>query len=300
MIRPPILVAGDLVAIVATARSVDRPSMEAAATTIRSWGFEVAFGNHLFDTCDQFAGKDQLRLEDLQWAFDNPKIKAILCARGGYGTSRILDQINFEKLLQTPKWVCGFSDVTALLCHLHKLNLESIHSTMPLLFKRPEHEGSCQSLKNLLLGESPVLKTKAHVHNQEGQAMGQVVGGNLSILIHLLGTSSELDTDDKILFLEDIDEYLYHIDRMILQLLRAGKLDKLTGLIVGHMTDMNDNEISFGKSAYEIIRSHVRMFNYPVGFAFPLGHDQPNIALPVGRVGQLSVKSDGAELSFKI
>ncbi|MGI9542295.1 MAG: S66 peptidase family protein [Cyclobacteriaceae bacterium] len=298
MIRPPKLVAGDLVAIVATARSVDQQSMRSAAELIRRWGLEVTFGPHLFEVKDQFAGEDQSRIADLQWALNKPEVKAILCARGGYGTTRIIDEINFKTLMSQPKWICGFSDITAISCHLHKHQIESIHGTMPLLFERAGHEASRESLRKLLFGEVTRLEVTTHEFNQPGIASGALVGGNLSILVHLIGTPSELDTINKILFIEDIDEYLYHVDRMMLQLLRAGKLNGLAGLVVGQMTDMNDNKVPFGKTAYEIIRSHVESFNYPVAFGLPIGHDKPNIALPVGRTAKLMVASEGAQLSF--
>lgn len=299
MIRPPDLEAGDLVAIVATARSVERQTMERAAETIRSWGLEVVFGPHLFEVSDQFAGTDKTRVADLQWALDHPDIKAILCARGGYGTTRIIDKINFNTLLNKPKWICGFSDITAILCHLQKLKVEAIHSTMPLLFERTGHEASSESLRGLLFGEAATLEASDHEFNQLGMARGTLIGGNLSILVHLLGTPSEVDTKNMILFIEDIDEYLYHIDRMMLQLRRAGKLDRLLGLVVGQMTDMNDNKIPFGKTANQIVRSHVKSFNYPVAFGFSIGHDKPNMALPVGRVATLEVTSNGSVLSIK-
>lgn len=299
MIRPPNLEAGDLVAIVATARSVERQTMERAGEMVRSWGLEVVFGRYLFEVSDQFAGTDKTRIADLQWALNHPDIKAVLCARGGYGTTRIIDQINFTTLLSKPKWICGFSDITAILCHLHKLKIESIHSTMPLLFERSGYESSSESLRSLLFGQAAPMEVSDHEFNQLGMASGTLLGGNLSILVHLLGTPSEVDTKNKILFIEDIDEYLYHIDRMMLQLLRAGKLDRLSGLVVGQMTDMNDNKIPFGKTANEIVRSHVKSFNYPVAFGFPIGHDKPNIALPVGREATLEVTSNGAVLSIK-
>ena len=298
MIRPPSLETGDLVAIVATARSVSRQSMEAAKELLESWGLEVIFGPHLFEVCDQFAGDDQSRITDLQWALDHPKVKAILCARGGYGTTRVLDRINFQILLSKPKWICGFSDITAILCHLQKLGIESIHSTMPLLFDGTGHEASSESLRQLLFGQATGLERGTHKFNQKGKARGKLLGGNLSILVHLLGTPSEPDFTNKILVLEDIDEYLYHLDRMMLQLVRAGKLNRLAGLIVGQMTDMNDNKIPFGKTAEEIIKSHVKSYDYPVAFGFQIGHDKPNIAIPIGRDADLTITSTGAQLIY--
>lgn len=287
MITPPYLKKGDKIGIAACARKVSMEELEPAITAFKSWGLEVALGKNLFRSQDQFAGTDQERAQDLQAMLDDPSIKAVIGARGGYGTLRIIDQLHFEQFRKQPKWIIGFSDITVLHSHIHKLNIETLHAKMLINFTKDET--SSETLKHALFGELKRHEVPAHVLNRRGTAQGELVGGNLSLLYALTGSVSDLDTHGKILFIEDLDEYLYHIDRMMMNLKRSGKLSSLAGLIVGGMSDMKDNKIPFGKNAEEIIFDTVKEFDYPVCFNFPAGHVDTNLALYLGRNIQLEV-----------
>lgn len=289
---------GDKIAIIATARKITIPETEAAIQCFRSWGLEVMLGKTIGASYNQFAGDDALRLHDLQEMLDNPDIKAIVCARGGYGTTRIIDQVDFSAFRKNPKWVVGFSDVTALHSHIHTLGIESVHAIMPVLFPKPGTASSIESLRRILLGEEMTYTAPAHIFNRSGQGQGQLVGGNLSMLHTLTGTRSDISTDGKILFLEDLDEYLYHIDRMMVHLDRSGKLENLAGLVIGDMSDMHDNTIPFGKTAYEIINEHTGKYHYPVSYGFPVGHEPLNLALVCGREARLEVNEGGTTLVY--
>jgi muramoyltetrapeptide carboxypeptidase len=296
---PPYLKPGDTIGICATARKVFRPNMEEAAKIIESWGFKVKFGKNMFGDVDQFSGTDAERAEDLQHFLDDPEIKAVISARGGYGTMRIVDRLDFTKFKQHPKWIIGFSDITVLHSHiLRNYHVATLHATMPINFKLDLF--STESLRKALMGISLEYKTENEtpVENRSGKTEAPVVGGNLSLLYALQHSESDIVTSGKILFLEDLDEYLYHIDRMILSLKRAGKFHGLKGLIVGQMIKMKDNEILFGKNAEQIIAEHVEEFNFPVCYGFPAGHDIKNYALPFGKTAQLSVEGDVTELKF--
>lgn len=298
IIKPPFLKKNDTIGIVSTARKLQEEDINKALEIFRSWGLKVKTGKYLFNAHHQFAGTDAERLEDIQSMIDDAEIKAIICARGGYGSTRIIDKINFYKLFEKPKWIAGFSDVTAILSQLHNLGIESIHSTMPLLFNLEGNEEALESLRKILFGEEYRITTNPHPLNKAGNASAVMVGGNLSIIAHLIGTGSDVDTQGKILFLEDLDEYYYHIDRMMIQLKRSGKLHALAGLVVGQMTDMKDNSIPFGLSAYEIILEHTKDFNYPIAFDFPIGHVAKNLAIPVTRLAHFEVTNQGSVLSF--
>lgn len=247
---------------------------------------------------NQFAGDDALRLQDLQHMLDDESIKAIVCARGGYGTTRIIDQVDFTKFRKNPKWLVGFSDVTTLHSHIHNLGLETIHAIMPVLFAKEGAAPSVESLRQLLFGEQVSYTSAPHGFNRTGTGVGQLVGGNLSMLHNLTGTHSDIGTEGKILFMEDLDEYLYHIDRMLVHLDRCGKLANLAGLIIGDMSDMHDNAIPFGKTAYEIILEQTGKYNYPVCYGFPVGHEPLNLALVCGREAKLEVTGAGASLRY--
>jgi muramoyltetrapeptide carboxypeptidase len=292
------LQAGDKIAIVSTARKVSQEEMQPAITILKSWGLEVISGDTIGAELNQFAGSDDVRLADLQRMLNDDSVKAILCARGGYGTTRILDKLDFTKFAQNPKWIIGFSDVTALHAHLYKLGFESLHAIMPILFPREGSEDAIESLRKILFGEKISYSAPAHDFNRAGIAEGDLVGGNLSILHTILGTRSDFDYAGKILFLEDLDEYLYHLDRMLVHLDRCGKLENLAGLIIGHMSDMKDNLIPFGKNAYEIIQEHTAKYDYPVCFDFPVGHEAHNLALVCGRKVMLEVTASGSWLRY--
>ncbi|MHC2993069.1 peptidase S66 [Pontibacter sp. HJ8] len=295
MIAP--LQPGDKIAIIATARTISREAIQPAVHILQQWGLEVEVGPSVGATYHVFAGDDALRLQDLQQALDRPEIKAILCARGGYGTTRILDQVDFSHFERHPKWIVGFSDITSLLCHIHSLGIESVHGIMPLLYPTGT-DAALDSLRKVLFGEELQYQTAPHALNRTGLGEGELVGGNLALLHNVSGTRSDFSTRGKILFLEDVDEYLYNIDRMMVHLDRAGKLEGLTGLIVGHFSDMKDNAIPFGKDAYEIIAEHSGRYNYPVCFGFPTGHEPDNLALVCGRKARLEVTESGVKLEY--
>ncbi len=299
MIKPPNLRAGDKIAIVAPAKCINEDAVNEALEIFQQWDLNVVMGQHLFCTFNQFAGKDEQRLVDFQKAIDDPVIKAIFCVRGGYGTTRIIDKINFKSLTKHPKWIIGYSDITALLCHLHNVGVESIHGIMPALFGNKGVEKSIESLRAILYGESISHYVKPFSLNRKGDVRATLLGGNLSLLCHIIGSDSDVIMDDCILFIEDIGEYKYSIDRMMVQLKRAGKLQNLAGLIIGHFTDIKDNEDEFGKSVNEIIYDHVKDYDYPLCFGFPSGHENLNLALPISRKCQLKVDKFGGMLAFK-
>jgi len=295
-IIPPKLQKGDTVCLISTARKIDKNTLDFAVTFIKDMGFEVILGKNLFAEHHQFCGTDAQRANDLQEAINDSNIKAILCFRGGYGSVRILEMVDFTPLIKNPKWIAGYSDVTALHNVLNKLNIASIHSTMPVNF-HTNTEVALGTLKKALFNESIVIDSQsAHTLNQNGSAVGKLVGGNLSMLYSLSGTRYDIDTKDCILFIEDLDEYLYHIDRMMFNLKLSGKLENLKGLIVGGMTDMNDNDTPFGWSAEEIIHNVVKEYNFPVCFNFPAGHIEDNRTLIFGKESKLDVNENGFRL----
>lgn len=299
MIQPAFLKHGDTVCIVAPGRKPDPKSVEASAAIVQSWGLNVTLGDNLIrDSHTYLSGTDAERLIDLQRALDDDSVRAIICARGGYGTTRILDQLDFSKFLKAPKWICGFSDVTALHLKLQMLNVQSIHATMPVQFLPSTFTDSVEGLRNTLFGTHTSLSAKPSPGNRTGTAHGSMVGGNLSLLTDSLGTSTEIQTDNKILVIEEIGEYIYRLDRMLVQLMRAGKLKNLAGLAVGHLTDIKESELPFGETAEQIIRNHTHGFNYPIGFNFPTGHEAPNLPWIEGATGRLMVAANKSTLSF--
>jgi muramoyltetrapeptide carboxypeptidase len=300
MITPAFLKPGDTVGIVATARKVIPSEVEPAIKTIESWGLTVVCGNHLYAEENQFAGSDGLRAADLQQMLDNAEIKAIICARGGYGTVRIIDKPDFSAFEKHPKWIVGYSDITVLHSHIHRhLGIETLHATMTLNFPVDgSPSSSVEALRKVLFGETPDYQFKPGLFSRNGHERGLVVGGNLSILCSLSGTTSDIETEGKILFIEDLDEYLYHIDRMMMNLKRSGKLDRLAGLVVGGMSQMRDNTVPFGKTAEEIIADSVKEYKYPVLFGFPAGHQEENLPLILGREAVLDVNTGAGNLTF--
>ncbi len=286
--QPQNLQKGDIVAIVATARKINRKDLQFAVELLEKWGLNVVFGKTIGLECDQYAGEDMDRITDFQQALDDDSIKAIWCARGGYGTVRIIDEIDFSKFVTNPKWVIGFSDPTVLHSHLHTLGVQTLHAIMPITVENAT-DAAKKSLRNGLFGIKNNYQIEAHSSNKKGSGEGELVGGNLSVLYSLLGSKSAIKTDGKILFLEDLDEYLYHIDRMMMNLKRNGYLNKLKGLVVGGLTKMHDNTIPFGKNAKEIILDAVSDYNYPVCFDFPAGHMRDNRCLTFGKTVTLKV-----------
>lgn len=296
-ILPPYLQKGDKVAIVCTARKFSVEEAQPAIALLESWGLEVVLGQTIGLDNFQLGGTDAERIADFNAQLENPEIKAIWCARGGYGTVRIIDSIDFTLLKQQPKWIVGFSDVTTLHSHIHNLGIATIHGIMA--FSVPlAKEGSKISLHKALFGEPLSYVITTDPGNKKGKAKGRLVGGNLSILYSLLGSVSSMDTKGKILFIEDLDEYLYHVDRMMHNLKRNGMLADLAGLIVGGMTDMHDNSIPFGYNAQEIILDAVKEYDYPVVFHFPAGHGSSNKALKLGTIVELDAQDNQVMVSF--
>jgi muramoyltetrapeptide carboxypeptidase len=296
-IAPPFLQPGQRVALVSTARKITPAEVAFAQQTLAGWGLEVVLGESIGAASHQFAGDDDLRRRDFQQQLDDPSIRAIFCARGGYGTARLVDALDFSQFAEAPKWVAGFSDITVLNCHLLRLGYQSIHGVMPVLFGQEGGEAAVASLRAALVGEAATYTAPSHLLNRPGTATGQLVGGNLSLLHTITGTSSQADFTGRILFLEDLDEYLYHIDRMLLHLHRSGQLAGLAGLVVGHFSQMRDNAVPFGQDAYEIINHYAQLYAFPVGYGFPVGHEPDNHALVVGRPATLVVDAAGSQLS---
>jgi muramoyltetrapeptide carboxypeptidase len=297
MIRPPFLSTGDTVALAATGRKVSATQMQKAIEVLSSWGLKVLQAPHLFSEAHAYlAGTDETRLRDFQQMLDDKNVRAIFCARGGYGTTRILDCLDFTSFLEKPKWIVGFSDVTSLHLKLLQLRIESIHGTMPILYASAGIEPSLESLKKILFGEDLTMQAPFDKANRMGQATGPILGGNLSLLADALGTSCEPDTVGKILVIEEIDEYKYRLDRMLTHLRRAGKLDYLAGLIIGHMTDIKDPDPAFGEEITAMVMDKIDDTSYPVAFNFPIGHENPNIAWRHGSLMSLDVNPTGSML----
>ena len=289
---------GDQVAIVCPARKASHEELAAAVAVLESWGLRVVLGESTNVEHHQFGGDDEVRRRDIQQQLDNPAIRAILSARGGYGTTRIIDSLDFSRFPQNPKWVAGFSDITALNCHLLALGHQSIHGVMPLLFNQPGGEESLESLRRALFGEPVVYTVAPHQLNRLGTATGELIGGNLSLLQTLTGTASDVSTAGRILFLEDIDEYLYSIDRMMVHLDRTGKLRNLAGLLVGHFTNPQDNTVPYGQTPNEIIQHYANKYSFPVAHNFPVGHEPQNMALICGREARMTVNELGALVEY--
>ncbi|GEC79382.1 S66 peptidase family protein [Flavobacterium aquatile] len=297
MITPPYLKKGDTIAIVATARKNIDDNLKPAISWLKNWGIEVVIGSTIGLDNNQLAGTDEQRAADFQAQLDNPNIKAIWCVRGGYGTVRMIDLLDFTKFKQSPKWIVGFSDVTVLHSHLNTMGYQSIHGIMPVSSKASEE--AKETLRKALFGEHLEYKVPCENMNRLGTAKGELVGGNLSILYSLFGSPSAIDCSDKILFIEDLDEYLYHIDRMMMNLKRNGCLESLKGIIVGGMTKMNDNEVPWGKNALEIIDDVTKNYNIPIIYNFPAGHMADNRALIFGKQVSMEVNDLESKVVFE-
>ena len=300
MITPPYLKPGDKIRIVSPAGKVKEKYVLPAVDWLLGQGYRVELGEHVFASHFQFAGTDQQRLEDLQTAFDDPETSAIICSRGGYGTVRIISKLNYDGLFRHPKWIVGFSDITILHSCLNRNRLATIHGAMPRYFldKEDQPSESLQSLMLLLTGGRASYTIPAAEGDRPGKVTGELAGGNLSIISSMQGTRCELSTDGKILFLEDIDEFLYHTDRMMLQLKLSGKLDNLAGLVLGNFTDMKDNESPFGKTIREIVAEAVEEYDFPVCYDFPAGHNEKNMALAFGQRWELDVNEQESTLKL--
>ncbi|MCK4569594.1 MAG: LD-carboxypeptidase [Bacteroidales bacterium] len=283
-IRPPDLKPGDKIGIVAPARKVSREEMAPAIAILGQWGYETVEGQHLYGDYYQFSGNDEERATDFQAMLDDDSVKAIFCARGGYGSVRIIDRLDFTRFQEKPKWIVGYSDITVFHSHIYRhFGIQTLHAAMPINFPHElDMNISLQSLKDVLEGGFPEYHFSSHPFNRSGKATGILCGGNLSLLYSLSGTISDINTEGKVLFIEDLDEYLYHIDRMMMNLKRSGRLESLAGLVVGGMNDMNDNAVPFGKTVYEIIVEAVSDYHFPVIFNFKSGHISENLGLIIG------------------
>lgn len=295
---PPYLRPGDTVGITCPAGYMPLKSVEHCVETLHSWGYKTITGKTVgVDSGNYFSAPDKVRLEELQLMLDNENINAILFGRGGYGMGRIIDEINFEKFIQNPKWLIGYSDITILHCHLNsKYKIASLHAPMASAFSEPEGRGYIRNLKNVLEGIRVEYQSEPHIFNVEGEVSGRLIGGNLALLAHVIGTPSEYSTKDKILFIEDVGEYIYSIDRMLYQLERSGKLKDIAGLIVGSFTDIKDTDRPFGLSVQEVINQFSKKLGCPVCFNFPVGHTYKNVALKIGGRYKLTVDHMGGKL----
>lgn len=304
LVQPDYLVKGDSIAIVAPAGILNNKQdlIEKAKELAESWGLKVMIGHNVFNQNNHFAGTDLERANDFQKALDNPNIKAIWSARGGYGSVRILDALDFTKFTKSPKWIIGYSDITALHSHLHTLGVQTIHGMMgtSMDFDPEESKESIETLRKALFGEQLFYEIEASNYNREGVAEGEIVGGNLTILLTMLGSKSSISTEGKILFIEEIGEYKYHIDRMLQSLKRAGYFENCKGLIIGDMSNIKKNTTKWGSSIEQLILDVVSEYNFPVLFDFPAGHETDNRALILGRKVSLSVnKEKPSTLIFK-
>lgn len=286
MIRiPPYLQKGDMIGLVCPAGYMPLEKVGTCIQTLEEWGYRVRLGASVGgDSDNYFSGTDDERLDDLQKMLNDEEVKAILCARGGYGASRIIDRIRFKKFKEHPKWIIGFSDVTVFHSHIYtRYRISTLHAPMAAAFNDGGAESEyVLSLKNALEGGKLKYQCETNEFNRTGECIGELVGGNLALLAHLTGTDSDIKTKGRILFIEDVGEYLYNVDRMLLQMKRSGKLSKLAGLVVGGFTDMKDTDRPFGKTVYRIIRDAVDEYDYPVCFGFPVSHGKENVALKVG------------------
>jgi muramoyltetrapeptide carboxypeptidase len=297
-ILPPYLKKGDTIGIVCPAGFMPFEKAETCINVLKTWGYKVKVGKTLGSQFNYFSATDEERLSDLQQMLDDDLVQAILCGRGGYGTGRIIDQINFKKFRKKPKWIIGYSDITVLHSHLYsRFNIASIHAPMAAAFNDEEYKNEyIQSLKKAIIGKKANYKCQIHPYNKTGEATGELFGGNLSLIAHLIGTPSDINTKGKILFLEDIGEYLYNVDRMMYQLMRSGKLSNLSALVIGGFSEMKDTTVPYGQQVYDILNDVVKQYSYPVCFNFPVSHEKENYALKVGVEYTLKVTNKRVEL----
>ena len=301
-IKPENLKIGDTISIIAPSGVLKdyEQYMEKSISLMESWGLNVVLGSTIYETYGHFSSTDINREKDFQKAIDDNKIKAIWCARGGYGAMRIIDNINYDNLSKNPKWVIGYSDITAIHNDIHNLGVESLHGVMcKSLEDISEDDDSISKLKDILFEEGELKYIiERNEYNIIGEASGKLVGGNLTLLQSLLQSKSSIDTTNKIIFIEDVGEYLYHIDRMLHSLKRADYFSKCSGLIVGDFTEIKKNETKFGKNLHEIINEIVEEYNIPVMYGFPAGHGEKNLPLIFGRNVQIIVSENKSEIRF--
>ena len=303
LIQPKYLKTGDSIAILAPAGVLIQREeiINQAKELVESWGLNVIIGDHVFNQDNHFSGTDEERTSDFQKALDNPSIKAIWCARGGYGSGRILDKLDYTNFRVSPKWIIGYSDITAFHSHVHNLGIQTIHAMMgtSLSFNPEETELSIETFRKALFGEELSYNINSSEFNRKGEAEGILVGGNLSILQNMLGSVSQLNTDGKILFIEEIGEYKYHIDRMLQGLKRAGYFNNCKGLIIGDISNIKKNTTAWGSSIEQLILDVVKEFDFPVLFNFPAGHETDNRALLFGKIIKMNIDSNNSEIIFK-
>jgi muramoyltetrapeptide carboxypeptidase len=301
LIQPEYLKSGDTISIVAPSGVLNDfdNKITKAINIFESWGLNVILGNHIYDKNGHFAGTDKNREKDFQNALDNKNIKAIWCARGGYGAVRIIDKLNFNSYLKNPKWIIGFSDITVIHNKLNFLNSESIHAMMITGFEDiDQNNDSLSKLKNVLFGNNLSYSITSNKNNKAGKSEGIIVGGNLTLIQSTIGSKTELKIKDKILFIEEIGEYAYHIDRMLHSLKRAGYFENCKGLIVGQISDVKKNTTDFGRSINEIILDVLDEYNFPILFDFPAGHEKTNFPIILGRKVILEVSKSKSKVIF--
>lgn len=295
---PPYLKKGDTIGIVCPSGFMPAENAATCIQTLQDWGFKVKVGRTLGNQFNYFSGTDKQRIEDLQKMLNDSSIKAILCARGGYGLSRMIDDLDFQKFKKNPKWIIGFSDITVLHAHIYQhYQIATLHAPMAAAFNGEGYKNEYVStLKNALLGLENNYTCTSNKFNKIGTTEGDLIGGNLALITHLIGSHSSYKTRHKILFLEDVGEYIYNIDRMMIQLKRAEFFKHLKGLIIGGFSDMKDTNTPFGQDVYTVINTHVKDLKIPICFGFPVSHETENVALKVGMKHQLSVNSNGCTL----
>jgi len=295
--QPPYLKKGDKIALVCPAKKLPKP-INQAIEVLKSWGLEVIIGDSVYASHHQFAGNDALRAKNIQQFLDDPSIKAIISGRGGYGTIRIIDDLDFTEFEKNPKWFVGFSDITVILSHLiAQCNTQCLHAQMPYTFTEST-PAAITSLQKALFGEKQAYTYQSVFKNRAGKTSGILIGGNLTLLAMLQGSVSEMDFDDKILFIEDVGEHEYSIDRMLRMLKRAGKLSRLKGLIIGAFNEIEEEKISFGQTADEVIWDIVQEYHYPVCFDFPTGHITNNLCMTLGAEVTLEVETNNVQFKY--
>lgn len=302
IIQPPYLKAGDTVAIVAPSGILKSRvgEVQQAEALLKSWGLHTIVGKNVFNQANHFAGTDDERCEDLQDAMDDPKISAIWCARGGYGTVRVLDKLNYTEFKKNPKWIIGYSDITALHNQVHNEGFQSLHALMCVSLTKDleDIKETVETFKSAIFGNPEDYTLKGSEYNRVGETSGELVGGNLTILHTMLGSETSIDTSGKILFIEEIGEYKYHIDRMLQSMKRAGYFDDLNGLIVGDMSKMRKNTTLWGTSVEQLILDALADYDFPITFNMPAGHEKDNRALVLGRTVELKVEKDQSTVKF--
>ncbi|MDA8904826.1 LD-carboxypeptidase [Flavobacteriaceae bacterium] len=301
LIQPEYLKYGDTISIVAPSgvlNNFDNKIIK-AINIFESWGLNVVLGKHIYDKNGHFAGTDKNREKDFQKALDNKNIKAIWCARGGYGAVRIIDKLKFDSYLRNPKWIIGFSDITVIHNKLNLYNSESIHAMMITGFEEiDQNNNSLSKLKSVLFGDDLSYSIGPNKNNKIGKSEGNIVGGNLTLLQSTIGSKTELKTKDKILFIEEVGEYAYSIDRMLYSLKRAGYFDNCKGLIVGQISNVKKNTTDFGMSINELILEVLDEYDFPILFDFPAGHEKTNYPIILGRKIKLDVTKSKSKVVF--